>query len=124
MVTILKSATFEGLALIRGEVLIRGKRLFQFGYPKVRRLFEVRRLLEEIRYEYKVILEDFNINPVKLQMKTFLKTENLTYLIKKNTCFKGVGPCIDLILTHSKYYFYYYLSIDTGLSDHHHWYFQ
>ena len=124
MVTILKSATFEGLALIRGEVLIRGKRLFQFGYPKVRRLFEVRRLLEEIRYEYKVILEDFNINPVKPQMKTFLKTENLTYLIKKNTCFKGVGPCIDLILTHSKYYFYYYLSIDTGLNDHHHWYFQ
>ena len=44
MLTILISAAFKGAALIRG------RRLFQFGYSKVRRLFEARRLLEEIRY--------------------------------------------------------------------------
>ena len=36
--------------LIRGEALIRGRYLFQFEYPKLRQLFEARRLLEEIRY--------------------------------------------------------------------------
>ena len=44
MVTTLTSAAFIGVALIRGEVLIRGRRLFQCGYPKVWRL------LEEILY--------------------------------------------------------------------------
>ena len=43
MVTILINATF------RGAVLIRGMRLFQYGYPELRRLFETRRLLEETR---------------------------------------------------------------------------
>ena len=70
-------------------------------------------------YEYKVILGDFNINPVKPEMNTFLNTENLTNLVKENTCFKGAGSCIDLILTNSKYSFQYSLSIETGLSDHH-----
>ena len=40
------------MMLIRGVALIRGRRLFQCGYPKVlirgRRLFEAGRLLEEI----------------------------------------------------------------------------
>ena len=40
IVPILISAAFRGAAFIRGEVLIRGKRLFQSGYPKVRRLLE------------------------------------------------------------------------------------
>ena len=31
---------FRGATLIRGEALIRGRRLFQCGYPKVRRLLE------------------------------------------------------------------------------------
>ena len=44
MVTILISTTFRDAALIRGEALIRGRRLFQCGYPKLRRL------LEKIRY--------------------------------------------------------------------------
>ena len=70
-------------------------------------------------YEYKVILEDFNINPVKPEMNTFLNKENLTNLIKENTGFKGAGSCIDLILTDSKYSFQYYSSKETGLSDHH-----
>ena len=40
MVTILMSAAFRGAALIRGQALIRERRLFQFGYPKVWRLLE------------------------------------------------------------------------------------
>ena len=70
-------------------------------------------------YEYKVILGDFNMNPVKPEMNTFLNTENLTNLIKENTGFKGAGSYIDLILTDSKYYFQYSSSKETGLSDHH-----
>ena len=37
-----------------GETLISGRHLFQC-YPKVRRLFEARRLLEEIRYLWIII---------------------------------------------------------------------
>ena len=33
-----------------GEVLIKVRRLFQCEYPKLRRLFEDRRLLEEMQY--------------------------------------------------------------------------
>ena len=43
------SAVFRGAVLISGEALIRGRRLFQYGYPKMWRLFEARRLLEEVR---------------------------------------------------------------------------
>ena len=50
MVTILVSAASRGVVLIRGEALIRGRHLFQCGYPKVRYLFETLRLLEEIWY--------------------------------------------------------------------------
>ena len=56
MVTILISTAFRGATLIRGQALIKRKRLFQCGYTKVRLLleggafFEAQRLLEEIRY--------------------------------------------------------------------------
>ena len=40
MVNILIGAAFRGAALIKREALIRGKRLFQCGYPKVQRLLE------------------------------------------------------------------------------------
>ena len=46
IVTILISAASLNAALIRG------RSLFQCGYPKVRRLIETRRFLEEIRYVY------------------------------------------------------------------------
>ena len=54
------STAFRGATLIREAVLIRGRHLFQWGYPKVRRLFEDQRLLEgqrlleEIRYSLKM----------------------------------------------------------------------
>ena len=50
MVTILIGAAFRGAVLIRGGESIRGRRLFQCGNPKVQRLFETWRLLEEICY--------------------------------------------------------------------------
>ena len=40
MVTILISAAVRGAPLFRGGVLIKGRRLFQCGYPKVRGLLE------------------------------------------------------------------------------------
>ena len=45
---------------------------------------------------------------------------NLYNLIKSNTCFKGSGSCIDLILTNRKYCFKHTSTFETGLSDHHH----
>ena len=39
--TIIRTAAFRDEALTRLEVLIRGKRFFQCGYLKVRRLLEV-----------------------------------------------------------------------------------
>ena len=53
-------------------------------------------------------------------MMTFLNEHDLINLIKKNTCFKGGGLCIDLILTNRKFSFKNYTSFETGLSDHHH----
>ena len=41
-------------------------------------------------------------------------------MIKNNTCFKGEGSCIDLIVTNRKFLFKNYTSFETGLSDHHH----
>ena len=40
LVTIPISAAFRGAGSIRGEALIRGRGLFQCGYPKGRRLLE------------------------------------------------------------------------------------
>ena len=71
-------------------------------------------------YKYKLKFRDFNMNPLKPEMSTFLNTENIANLIKENTCFKARSSCIDLILTNSKYFFQYSLPIDAGLSDHCH----
>ena len=40
MVTVLISAAFRGAAFIRGEPLIKGRRLFHYGRPKERPLLE------------------------------------------------------------------------------------
>ena len=52
-------------------------------------------------------------------LSNFLSSNNLSNLIKKNTCFKGTGSCIDLILTNRKYSFKYTESYETSISDHH-----
>ena len=63
---------------------------------------------------------DFNMEPNNRMFKSFLESNNLTTLIKTNTCFKGKESSIDLILTNRKYLFKYTSSYEMGLSDHHH----
>ena len=53
-------------------------------------------------------------------MMTFLNEHDLINLIKNDTCFKGEGSCIDLILTNRKFSFKNSTSFEIGLSDHHH----
>ena len=71
-------------------------------------------------YDNKVILGDFNLKPTDSLIMTFLNEHDLINLIKNNTCFKGEGSCIDLILTNRKFLFKNSTSFETGLSDHHH----
>ena len=51
---------------------------------------------------------------------SFMQSLNLLNIIKSNTCFKGNGTCIDLILTNRKYCFEHTSTFETGLSGHHH----
>ena len=53
-------------------------------------------------------------------LTSFMQSFNLFNLIKTNTCFKGKGSCIDLILTNRKYCFNHSSTFETGLTDHHH----
>ena len=53
-------------------------------------------------------------------LTSFMQSFNLFNLIKTNTCFKGKGSCIGLILTNRKYCFKHSSTFETGLSDHHH----
>ena len=63
---------------------------------------------------------DFNLEPTNPVMMNFMISQNFINLIKNNTCFKGTGSCIDLILTNRKYCFKNTSSYETGISDHHH----
>ena len=72
------------------------------------------------KYDNHLIMGDFNMKPNNRMLKSFLDSNNLTNLIKINTCFKGKGSSIDLILTNRKYSFKYTSSYKKGLSDHHH----
>ena len=78
MVIILISAAFGGAALIRGKALGKRRRLFQCGYPKVRRL------LEEIQYaSYKQYL--FRLLSFRNAMKTPLYLPHIFLLcLKRN----------------------------------------
>ena len=71
-------------------------------------------------YDHKVIFGDFNLEPSNPSIVSFMNNQNLFNLVKSNTCFKGKGSCIDLILTNRKYSFKNTCSVETGLSDHHH----
>ena len=71
-------------------------------------------------YDIKVVFGNCNLEPTNLVMINFMDSQNFTNLIKNNTCFKGVGSCIDLILTNRKYCFKNTSSYETGISDHHH----
>ena len=53
-------------------------------------------------YDNKVVFGDFNLELANPVMISFMDSQNFTNLIKNNTCFKGVDPCIHLILTNRK----------------------
>ena len=59
------------------------------------------------------------MEPNNAMFQSFFDNNNLTNLIKTNTCFKGKGSSIDLILTNRKYSFNHTSSYEMGLSDHH-----
>ena len=71
-------------------------------------------------YDNLIILGDFNLKPDSPILISFMQSLNLFNIIKSNTCFKGNGTCIDLILTNRKYCFKHSSIYETGLSDHHH----
>ena len=71
-------------------------------------------------YDNHLIMGDFNMEPNNHMFKSFLDSNNLTNLIKTNTCFQGKESSIDLILTNRKYSFKYTSSYETRHSDHHH----
>ena len=50
----------------------------------------------------------------------FLDSSSFINLIKTNTCFKGKGSCIDLILSNRESSFKFTSTYETGISDHHH----
>ena len=86
--TVLMSAVFRGAALIGGEALIRGRRFFQCGYPKVRCLFEAQCLLEEIRYAtqgYAIVWwKKYETFHIKVGNFFFSKETFLVYPTQKN----------------------------------------
>ena len=71
-------------------------------------------------YDNHIILGDFNMEPKNPKSASFMHYFNLYNLTKSNTCFKGSGSCIDLILTNRKCCFKHTSTFGTGLSDHHH----
>ena len=85
-------------------------------------LNQLKKLMDSFadKYDNYLIMGDFNLEPKEASLMDFLSSNNLTNLIKSNTCFKGSGSCIDLILTNRKYSFKYTSSYETGISDHHH----
>ena len=66
-------------------------------------------------YDNHIILGDFNMEPKNPKLTSFMNSFNLYNLIKSNTCFKGSGSCIDLILTNRKYCFKHTSTFEKGL---------
>ena len=64
-------------------------------------------------YDNYLIRGDFNLEPSDSALMGFLSSNNLTNLIKTNTCFKGKGSCIDLILTNRKLSFKFTSTYET-----------
>ena len=56
-------------------------------------------------YDNYIFLGDFNMEPNCSALTSFMQSFNLFNLIKTNTCFKGIGSCIDLIVTNRNFVF-------------------
>ena len=72
------------------------------------------------KYDNKVVLGDFNLEPSSPSMLSFMDSQNFVSFIKNKTCFKGTVSCIDLILTNRKYSFKNTSSYEIELNDHRH----
>ena len=71
-------------------------------------------------YDNHLILGDYNLEPTDSALMGFLDSNSLTNLIKTNTCFKGKGSCIDLILTNRKFCIKFTSTYEMRISDRHH----
>ena len=71
-------------------------------------------------YDVFLIMGDFNMETSDPFLTSFCDNNSLRNLIKNSICFKGIGSCIDLILTNRKYSFKNVMPFETGLGDHHH----
>ena len=71
-------------------------------------------------YDKYLIMGDFNLERHDKRLGYFLNNNNLVNLVKTNTCFKGSGSFVDLILTNRNYSFQNTTSYKTGLRYHHH----
>ena len=59
-------------------------------------------------YDNKFVFGDFDLEISHPVMLWFMNNENLINLVKGNTCLKGKGSCIDLVLTNTRYFFQAY----------------
>ena len=59
------------------------------------------------------------MGPKNPNLASFMHFFSLYNLIKSNTCFKGCGSCINLILTNRNYWFKHTSTFETRLSDDH-----
>ena len=71
-------------------------------------------------YDNQVILGDINLETSNPSIASFMNNQNLFYLVKSNTCFKGEYSCTDLISTNRKHSFKNTCSFKTGLSYQYH----
>ena len=73
------------------------------------------------KYEYIIVIGDFNVEVNDKFMSNFCESYNLSSLIKESTCYKNPGnpSSIDLILTNSPRSFQCSCVVETGLSDFH-----
>ena len=71
-------------------------------------------------YDNHIIVGDFNMEHKNPKLASFMNSFNLYNLIKSNTCLKGSGSFIDLILNNRKYCFKHTSTFETELSGHNH----
>ena len=72
-------------------------------------------------HENFIILGDFNVEAKDSAVSVFTNTNDITSLVKEQTCYKNTNKpsCIDLILTNKYRSFQLSCVIETGLSDFH-----
>ena len=73
------------------------------------------------KYEYFIVLGDFNVGMDNSDVTVFCDTYDFKCLIKEPTCYKNPEnpSCIDLILTNNPKCFQSSCVVETGLSDFH-----